>query len=167
MSQDEIQAVSDYQDGHFVANYSFSECPGCGGTGTPTYWMFTPNSNPWWVNGTVSVNDNPSVPYPEIKQRVRGDDADGDGNGWFRVTARVKAIHNTVLPRAVVFVRHVHGTNFNHEKKCDSGPLTVGVWTTVTCDFTLGVNAAREFEYGVRVTEKIDLAWVKVTDLDR
>lgn len=165
ISQDEIQGVRVHLTDDLVANYSFTECSGCSWDDAPRYWMFTPNSNHWWGSGTVSLNNNTTVPYPEIKQRVRGIDADSDNDGRFLVAARVKAIHSTVNPRAVVFVRHVHGSTTDHEKKCDSGTLTVGVWTTVTCTVDLTNWSGLEFEYGVRVTEKINIAWVTVEDL--
>ncbi len=164
ISQDEIQGATAQFSGHFVANYHFASCPGCTWSGTPEFWMFTPNSNHWWGGSVVSLNNNASVPYPEVYQRVQGADADFDDNGVFLVSARVKAIHNTVTPRAVIFVRHVHGSLINHEQKCDSGPLTVGSWTVVSCYVYLGSNTAETFEYGVRVTEKIDIDWVKVAD---
>lgn len=167
ITQDEIQGVLDYQDGHFVANYSFEECPGCAWDDTPTYWWFTPDSNHYWGSGTetiISLNDNPTVPYPEVVQRVQGAEADGDNDGRFRAKARVKAIAEDA--RAVVFVRHWHDTYSNHEESCTDWNLEVGVWTVIDCNYLDLVNStAYEFEYGVRVTDKIDIDWITVEDL--
>ena len=54
---------------------------------------------------------------------------------------------------------------FRSVMTCDSGTLTVGTWTTVECTLNLGANSTEEFEYGVRVTEKINVDHVYVTDL--
>lgn len=161
ISQDEIQGVADLQSNHFVANNSFTICPGCAWDDAPEFWWFSPGSSHWWGSGTVSLNNNAAVPYPEIRQRIRGADADRDNDGRFYVIASVKAVHSDVTPRAVIFVRHSNGT---YEKTCDSGVLTVGAWRTFSCTLDLTNSATLEFEYGVRVTEKIDIAWVLVRD---
>lgn len=166
LSQDEIQGVHDYQTGRLNANNSFDDCAtDCEWDDRPLYWWFTPNSNHFWSSGFVSLNDNPTVPYPEVVQRVQGEDADGDDNGIFYAAARVKAIVEDA--RAVVFVRHWHDTYANHEKSCTDWNLEVGVWTTIECEWLYldPGNVAHEFEYGVRVTDKIDISWVIVTDI--
>ncbi|HDL41934.1 MAG TPA: hypothetical protein ENG98_02830 [Actinobacteria bacterium] len=174
ISQDEIQGIRVQFLGDFVANHGFDLCSGCSWDDEPDYWQITNNANSWWGGGSnkiVSLNNNPTVPYPELYQRVRGDDADADDDGRFQLTARVKARDNQVNPRAVIFIRHVHSSAtvpyaaINHELKCDSGTLPLNQWKTVSCLVDLpGWNTVQEFEYGVRVTEKIDIDWVTVAD---
>ncbi len=170
ISQDEIQGIRAQLIGDFVANHGFDLCSGCSWNDEPDYWQITNNANSWWGGGSnkiVSLNNNPTVPYPELSQRVRGDDADPDDDGRFQLTARVKARDNQVNPRAVIFIRHVHSSHsVNHELKCDSGTLPLNQWKTVSClvDLPGGTNDVQEFEYGVRVTEKIDIDWVTVAD---
>jgi hypothetical protein len=168
ISQDEIQGIRAQLIGDFVANHDLDLCSGCSWDDEPDYWQITNNANSWWGGGSnkiVSLNNNPTVPYPELFQRVRGDDADADNDGSFQVTARVKARDNQVNPRVVIFVRHVHSSHLvNHEMKCDSGTLPLNQWKTVSCLIDLYNNPVLEFEYGVRVTEKIDIDWVTVAD---
>ncbi|MCP4309506.1 MAG: hypothetical protein GY788_32450 [bacterium] len=170
ISQDEIQTSTEQLYGHFVADPTFQVCPGCGWDDDLRYRMFTPNSNHYWQSGLVSLNNNASVPYPEVRQRVRGDDVDVNGNGRFRIVAEVKARPDPGDPqttwRAIVFVRHVHGTTIDHEFKCPSTAssyLTPNVLEEIDC-YVDAPSSAIEFEYGVRVTNKVNIYSVKVYD---
>ncbi len=167
LSQDDLQGVEIWFDATFAINRGFEDC--CDGVNVAKYWSVTPGANKvLWCSGgahsgscLMGLNDNPSVPYPELYQFASGPDIDVDNDGRFMIRAWVKAVHNAVTPRAGVFIRHWHGSYSagyaNHEQKCDSGTLTVGVWTKVQCTFTLGSYTQQTFQYGVRVTEKIDI----------
>lgn len=177
-SQDDFQGVNDihrlhtYVRGWFTANAGLSE--GCTAWDeTPSYWMFmkhgsgvTQDASHWCGNGVVSLNNNSSVPYPELVQRARGADVDANNNGRFRIRARVMARHPYVTPRAVAFVR-----NFQHayEDSCNPWPsgMPLNQWRILDCELVLDSSASSwlGYEYGVRVTEKIDIDWIEIRDL--
>ncbi len=176
-SQDDIQGVNDIHASHaglrgwFTANAELDE--GCDSWNSiPDYWMImkygstTTQASHWCGGGIVSLNNNSAVPYPELVQRARGSKVDYDNDRSFRIRARVKARHNFVTPRVVAFVR---SPTFGLETKCDPWPggMPLNVWKTLDCTITLGSSASSwtEYEYGVRVTEKIDIAWIFIRDL--
>lgn len=173
ISQDEVQGMVNKQDNLIVANRHLNNCDATGTLDMPKYWMSTPTANRYCAGGIVSLNNNSTHPYPELYQRARGADVDGDNDGRFAVRAWVTARDNAVSPRAVVFVRHVHASGVDHEMKCDSTPLPLHTQVVVDCGFTsshgsalnLADSGVLEFEYGVRVTEKIDISRIEVRDL--
>lgn len=173
ISQDEIQGSIYVFWDKFDANESFEICDGCsGGTDEPTYWMIKADSNKHWrAYGYVAINDGTTIAYPEVYQRVRGESADADNDGRFEITATVKAVADSgPNHRAVFFVRHVHGTTIDHEAKCPTQAesyLTPGVIETVTCEVNLAGDSSSniEFEYGMRVTNKVVLYDLSVRDM--
>ena len=52
--------------------------------------MITNGANRWWGNGIVALNNNSSVPYPELYQRAIGNDVDLDNDGRFTITVRAR-----------------------------------------------------------------------------
>lgn len=75
------------------------------------------------------------------------------------------------IPRAVLFVRHPSGAT---ERKCDYGALPLDQSITINCWFggpgDLGLldltdNNIRQFEYGVRVTNKVEITTFEIRDL--
>lgn len=161
VTQDEIQGLNDIFLNRIEANNTFEDC--CWTTYTPNFWMTTSGANKWRGSGIVSLNDNATVPYPELFQQAWGNDVDGDNDGIFRITFRARAIHDTVLPRLVAFVRSV---NFGGEVKCDKLPQgwPVGTWKTFTCDLDM-TSSTVKLEFGVRVTEKFEIDYIRITDL--
>lgn len=179
ISQDEIQGRHNEINNRLEADRELTECNG--NLDEPEYymlfWMATDTANRWCGNGLVSLNNNASVPYPELYQRVRGADVDGNNDGRFAMRARVMARENEIQPRAVLFVRHGTGNGlFSGEVTCDYGTLPLNTWVTINCGFTQYANNLgaidlsngsqwMEFEYGVRVTNKVDIDWIWIRDL--
>ena len=128
--------------------------------------MASNTPNRWCQNGTVALNDtHPNFPFPELFQRVRGADADGDNDGLFQLTYRVRATETTAADpvRAVMFVRHIGAPAT--EMKCEPGVLTLNVWTVYTCNVDLTNSTTLEFEYGVRVTDRVEIDYFRIRDL--
>lgn len=175
-SQDEVQGVIYAYSAGFrdiSANYEFKRCSSSAGTCTPTYWEWRADSNKhwWWWDGSdglVSINNGTTFPYPELVQHGWGPSVDDNGDLEFRITAYVKGRYEDYPAwntRAVLFVRFEDGSN---ERKCDNYPsgLPMNQWVQISCDLTLpDADRQDKYEFGIRVTDKTDVDWIKIEDI--
>jgi hypothetical protein len=182
ISQDEIAGVRYAYDksktsasggyNRFSINDDFNRCAGGNPSGAacvPDYFTIYADSNRywWWKSGSdgfMSIN-NGNIAYPEIIYHAWGSTVDVDNDETFYVSAYVKAWdQDPGSTRAVLFARWEDGT---HEVKCDNYPsgLPIGQWTWISCLFATEDSPSDDkWEFGIRVTDKVDIDYIWVDD---